>query len=131
MARDASIQKIARCSHCFHNEGLRLEALKLGERPAHCSRCGSQTGTGLNEEQCGQLLERFFIDGSRSNDPFGVSPYMNGLGNPHDIHFDQTLQSDFEMLISIDALGLRRRSPKTYLVGDTEHWGAFQAMVEY
>src|SRR5213595_1959865 len=117
-----SFQHVVYCSDCFHNEGLRLEATRLGEAQTVCPHCGSRSGVGLDEDQCGQLLERFFIDGSRSNGSFGVAPYMNGAGNPHGIQFDATLQSDFERLIGIDALGLRLRSPKTYLVGDTEHW---------
>jgi len=119
------------CSDCFNNEGLRLEAIKLGAAQGKCPRCGSQSGAGLNDDQCSELLERFFIAGSMSVGPVGISPYMTGVGNAHRMQFDPTLQSDFETLISIDSLGLRLRAPKTYLVGDTEHWDAFQEMIDY
>jgi len=56
---------------------------------------------------------------------------MSGAGNPHRIQFDSTLHNDFQTLTKIDSLGLRLRAPKTYLVGDTEHWDAFQGMVEH
>jgi len=120
------------CSDCFKNEGLRLEALKLGHtRSEKCPRCGSEKGAFLNENQCGELLEKFFIDGTMSIGTFGISPYKLGAGNPHDIKFDLTLHDDFEILIAVDALGLRRRSPKTWHVGDTKHWGAFEEMIQY
>jgi RES domain-containing protein len=120
------------CSDCFKNEGLRLEALKLGDkRSEKCPRCGSEKGALLNEDQCGELLERFFIYGTTSIGTFGISPYKLGAGNPHDVKFDATLKDDFETLIGVDALGLRLRAPKTWLVGDTKHWGAFEEMIEY
>src|SRR6059058_3309200 len=100
------------CSDCFNNQGLRLEAIRLGSQHGRCPRCGSETGSGLSEDQCGELLERFFIEGSRSIGSFGISPYMSGAGNPHRIEFDSTLQSDFETIMGIDSLGLRLRSPK-------------------
>ena len=128
---DIATPPIVCCSDCFNNEGLRLEAIKLGVRQGKCPRCGSVTGLVLDENQCGDLLERFFVAGSRSIGAFGVSPYMNGMGNPHGIQFDSTLHEDLETLTKIDSLGLRLRAPKTYLVGDTEHWDAFQGMVEH
>jgi|ERR1700730_329605 len=128
---DIATPPIVCCSDCFNNEGLRLEAIKLGVRQGKCPRCGSVTGLVLDENQCGDLLERFFVAGSRSIGAFGVSPYINGMGNPHGIQFDSTLHEDLETLTKIDSLGLRLRAPKTYLVGDTEHWDAFQGMVEH
>lgn len=54
---------------------------------------------------------------------------MYGGDDAPRIRFDATLQSDFENLLRIDSLGLRLRSPKTYLVGDNEVWDAFRELV--
>src|SRR5437870_6249302 len=120
------------CSDCFKNEGLRLEALKLSNKQSEkCPRCGSEKGVLLNEDQCGELLERFFVYGTTSIGTFGVSPYKLSVGNLDDIKFDVTLNDDFETLIGVHGLGLRLRAPKTWLVGDTKHWHAFEEMIGY
>jgi hypothetical protein len=56
---------------------------------------------------------------------------MLGAGNSHGIKFDSTLRVDFGMLTKIGSLGLRLRAPRTYLIGDTKHWGAFGEMIEF
>jgi hypothetical protein len=121
---------IVLCSDCLSNDGLRIEAMKIGKLQGRCLQCGSERGVGLGQDGCYELVQKFFIEGTRALGPFGVSPYMNGTGNEHRIKFDATLQPDFEKLLTVGAVGLRLRAPRTYLVGDTEFWEAFQTLVE-
>jgi hypothetical protein len=126
-----NVDEIVLCSDCIANEGLRLEAIKLGTPSgARCPNCCSMQGAVLDKAACDDLIEKFFIDGTRSLGPFGVSPYMSGVGNEHDISFDVTLQADFEKLLSVGSTGLRLRAPRTYLVGDTEFWEAFDTLIK-
>jgi hypothetical protein len=119
------------CSECFKNEGLRLEARKLGKfRTGTCGHCGSQEGVSLNGDQCAELIYSFFVKGAVGLASWGLSPYKSGfVGNPHNLHFDPTLEPDFQLLLSVPELGLGYHSPRTWKVGDTRHFDLFSEII--
>jgi hypothetical protein len=119
------------CSDCFKNQGLRFEAKKLSDHKGGvCSRCGSAAGFHLNEDQCVELIDRFFVDGSLRVRDWMISPFRFGFGNRHNIQFDSTLEGDFQLLLLNPELGLQYRAPKTFLVGDTEHFSLFGEIID-
>lgn len=63
------------CSDCFKNEGLRIEAERLGiksDRP--CSHCGSTEGAKFSTGTLETLLRNFFVAGSVPPNVGGFAP---------------------------------------------------------
>ena len=57
--------EVALCSNCFHDEGLRLDAERIGiEINSACPNCGSDTGRKLDKEVIAALAHRFFVWGT-------------------------------------------------------------------
>ena len=50
------------CSGCFHDEGLRLSAERIGQRDmSKCPNCGSQSGLKLSKWFVATLAQQFFM----------------------------------------------------------------------
>lgn len=65
----------ALCSECFRDEGLRLDARKLGlEDSCPCPRCGDVNGRKLTIRHIEYLAYRFFEWGSLIRYEFGAAP---------------------------------------------------------
>src|SRR2546423_645778 len=63
------------CSDCFRNQGLRLDALRLGKADQQvCNQCGSTTGAKLTGAQIISLAHRFFVVGSLHRTEYGGAP---------------------------------------------------------
>src|SRR5438105_3775479 len=60
------------CSACFKDEGLRLNAAKIGmENDQPCPNCGSPDGRKLTKELTRQLCYEFFVRGTIMKFPYG------------------------------------------------------------
>lgn len=57
--------KIVLCSNCFNDNGLRLDAFKIGiEKAIACPNCHAENGKKLNRELIEELAHRFFVRGT-------------------------------------------------------------------
>ena len=55
------------CSKCFHNKGLVIESEKIGiQDNSICLNCKNNNGVKLNESLIQDLIEIFFINGSKN-----------------------------------------------------------------
>lgn len=63
------------CSNCFSNEGLRIDAAKVGfENGDSCPNCRSVSGRKLTKVLIKKLCHRFFVRGTITRCKFGGSP---------------------------------------------------------
>lgn len=117
-ARDAA----ALCSKCFHNEGLRLDAEKLGWANDHaCPNCGSLDGAKLCARRAEHLAHRFFVIGSLHKTRYGGAPVIQFNSHretdldPNPFHSD-----DASLLSKALGIGFFYYGPPTWAVGDVE-----------
>jgi len=112
------------CSDCFRDEGLRLEAAKLGiSRNGRCPHCGSGSGRKLGEGQLEQLLFEFFWVGSFARTEFGGASRLKS--NPSNygergVQFPSWLQDDAHLLEDRLKVGLFHYGPPLWQIGLVE-----------
>ncbi|WP_395943934.1 hypothetical protein [Brevundimonas sp.] len=65
------------CSLCFSNEGLKLDAERIGTTSSEvCPTCGSNTGLKLDRHHALWLVHRFFVVGSLHKTEYGGAPVI-------------------------------------------------------
>ena len=86
MAQDGD--EVVHCSECFADQGLRLDAQRLGERreadaqraagavPSKCPHCGATTGQKLALADIELLAFRFFVRGTVLRQEYGAAPVI-------------------------------------------------------
>jgi hypothetical protein len=91
-----TIGKILICSDCFKDEGLKLDAFKIGIANSQiCKNCKSKKGNKLTKELVLALCDRFFVRGSIRKCDFGGYPvimYNNHHYNNSDIDLSPWLR---------------------------------------
>jgi RES domain len=112
------------CSNCFRNEGLRIEAEKLGQRQeSPCPACSSTSGKKIDEGLLWELCRRFFDYGSRSLYqppayriiPPSLGPQFKG----YEVKFDTSLSDDAARIKQSADIGLRYNAPNIRRMGIT------------
>ena len=69
--------KAIACSECFHDQGLRLAAQRLGVTDSTaCPKCGAPIGRKLNSDRLAALASRFFVWGSLLRCEYGAAPQI-------------------------------------------------------
>jgi hypothetical protein len=65
------------CSECFRDQGLRLDAQRLGVTDSTaCPNCGAIIGRKLNSDRLAALASRFFVWGSLLRCEYGAAPQI-------------------------------------------------------
>lgn len=112
------------CSCCFKDDGLRIEAEKLGKKIVGvCPKCGSWKGHKLTNEDVEELQFRFFWEGSFYRSEFGGASRI--VSNPYryknsDIKFAPWLTDDAELLQETLRVGLFHYGPPLWRLGEIE-----------
>lgn len=117
------------CSECFKNEGLKLEAQKIGYDDNNvCNNCTSSTGKKLVKEQLCLLMQRFFLHGSVPQNIGGYASIYRLSDNPgmESVKFKSALQLDYELIREWTGLVLFHYGPPLWRLGLTEHYQAFE-----
>jgi hypothetical protein len=116
------------CSACFEDQGLRLDAWRLGEdETSTCSNCGNLDGKKLSEKSLGQLAHRFFVWGSLHKCDFGAAPVIQF--NQHQktsINVSQWLKNDVHLFEKLLGVGFFHYGPRLWMVGEVEPLKALQ-----
>lgn len=69
--------KAIACSECFHDQGLRFDAQRLGVTDSTaCPNCGATIGRKLNSDRLAALASRFFVWGSLLCCEYGAAPQI-------------------------------------------------------
>lgn len=110
------------CSLCFSNEGLKLDAERIGTTSSEvCPTCGSNTGLKLDRHHALWLVHRFFVVGSLHKTEYGGAPVIqfnvmrkNEI-DPHPYH-----AADAALLERVLGIGLFYYGPPLWAVGEVE-----------
>ena len=112
------------CSNCFTDEGLRLDAFRLGvSQPSVCPRCGTKEGQKLDREAIGVLAHRFFVRGTLRRFDYGAAPaiqfneHQRGMGN---IELPTWLKDDVELIEAAIGIGFFRYGPRLWMLGEVK-----------
>jgi hypothetical protein len=108
------------CSECFEDQGLRLDALRLGEpSDERCPRCGRTQGRKLPKRALEHLAHRFFIWGSLHKCDYGAAPVIQF--NEHQktsITPSPWLVNDVKLLEECLSVGFFHYGPRMWMVGE-------------
>src|SRR4051812_49004703 len=98
------------CSNCFKDEGLRLDAFKIGiESIEECKNCKSKNGRKLNSELVIDLCNRFFVRGTIEKSDYGGYPLIMFNENHYknsDIDVSPWLKEDLKLIEETGKVGM-------------------------
>ena len=115
-------EDLVACSNCFTNEGLRLDAERLGESDSStCPRCTAAGGPKLNSERLMTLAQNFFVWGSVRRFKYGAAPAVQfNDRRKTDIEVPRSLRADVALLEDILGIGFFSYGPRYWMWGEIE-----------
>ena len=110
------------CSNCFVNEGLRLDADRLGEDDSSvCSRCAANDGRKLTTSRLATLAQHFFVWGSVHRLDYGAAPAIQfNDRRKTDIDLPGSLRADAAIFGDALRIGFFLYGPRVWMVGEIE-----------
>ncbi len=110
------------CSGCFRDEGLRLDAQRIGIADSTaCSNCGAITGRKLDADRLAALAHRFFVWGSLLRCDYGAAPLIQF--NQHQqtsITVPSWLEPDMRLIERTLGVGFFHYGPRLWMIGEVE-----------
>ncbi len=118
------------CSKCFINQGLKLDAGRIGiEQEGVCPHCGSTDGRKLDKELVERLAFRFFVRGTYHRTTYGGAPIVQ-MNEHHygktEIDAPDSLKADIALLEEGGRIGFFYYGPRLWMVGEVEPLKALQ-----
>lgn len=112
------------CSNCFVDEGLRINAFKLGlEREGDCPNCQSASGRKLTKSDIQKLAWRFFVSGTTIRCKYGAAPVIQF----NEQHYGKStispsiwLKKDVQLIEIAAKIGFFHYGPRLWMVGEVE-----------
>ena len=128
-ADDNSIQ-IELCAKCFTDQGLRLEATRIGQESDECCpNCGATDGRKLDKERVKSLAHRFFVRGTYHRTTYGGAPIVQ-MNEHHygrsNIKTPDSLKDDVALIERSAGIGFFYYGPNMWMVGETSPLNALQ-----
>lgn len=110
------------CSECFIDEGLKIDAHRLGTQdPKLCPNCNNSQGNKLTQNNLEYLAYRFFYWGSLHKCEYGAAPIIAyNLNQPTSIKASSWLQNDILLFEQLLGIGLFYYGPNLWMVGEIE-----------
>ncbi len=116
------------CSECFRDQGLRLDAQRLGVADSTaCPNCGATIGRKLNADRLATLAHRFFVWGSLLRCDYGAAPLIQF--NQHQktsITVPSWLEADMRLIERTLGVGFFHYGPRLWMIGEVEPLKALQ-----
>jgi hypothetical protein len=116
------------CSNCFSDQGLRLDAERIGEADDfECPNCSDRSGRKLTKDRVAALAQRFFVWGTLHKREYGAAPIVQF--NEHQktsITTSRWLEKDIELIGSTLRVGFFYYGPRLWMVGEVEPLKALQ-----
>jgi hypothetical protein len=118
------------CSVCFNDQGLRLEAEKIGiEDASSCPNCGNTMGRKLPQAILEHLADRFFVRGSFVHYKYGGAPrIVFNKQRRSDIRASSWLKQDVILIERLLDIGFFEYGPRLWMVGEVEPLKALQGL---
>jgi hypothetical protein len=116
-------EPVVGCSHCFRDQGLRLDAQQIGDvhDESPCPLCGSPDASKLTKRALFSLAHRFFVWGSLQKMAYGAAPLIQfNDRRSSDIAFPGPLNDDMHLLERVLGIGFFRYGPRMWMVGEVE-----------
>lgn len=118
------------CSDCFTDEGLRIDAFKLGtESQNRCLKCGSTEGRKLTKQNVENLAWTFFVRGTTIRTKYGAAPVIQCNQhhyNKSDISPSNWLTDDIKLIEEAAKIGFFHYGPRLWMIGQVEPLKALQ-----
>ena len=119
---------VSLCSDCFRDQGLRLEAERIGlVNSAVCPNCGSTTGSKLSADLVGALAHRFFFWGTLKRSDYGARSLV--AFNEHQstsISTSPWFEEDIRLIEKTIGVGFFYYGPRLWMLGEVEPLKALQ-----
>jgi len=116
------------CSDCFHDQGLRLDAERIGVvESSACSNCGSTTGSKLNANLIRALAHRFFVWGTLHRCDYGAASVVQF--NQHQstsISTSPWFEQDIRLIERTIGVGFFYYEPRLWMIGEVKPLKALQ-----
>ena len=117
-------EEILLCSNCFQDEGLKLDAIKIGlDIDVPCPNCKTKTGKKLNKNLTLHLAHRFFVVGTLHKYDFGAAPriqFNHYQYKKTSIDFNVWLNEDIKLIEEAAKVGLFHYGPRAWMYGQNE-----------
>ncbi len=116
------------CSDCFHDEGMRLSAIAVGQRDmSKCPNCGSQAGVKLSRRLIAVLAQQFFVSGTIKRERYDGSPIVQfNQRQLTSIEMPTWLEPDVRLIERTIQVGFFHYSPRRWMIGENEPLKALQ-----
>jgi len=110
------------CSHCFSNQGLQLDAERIGKDNLDpCPNCGAKGFKKLPLEGVGALAHRFFVWGSISRRRYGAAPLIQfNEYQKTSINIAPWLTEDVQLMERLLGVGFFHYGPRLWMIGEIE-----------
>lgn len=122
--QDWDFMTLLLCSACFQDQGLRLDAERLGlTNEAPCPHCGSTKGKKIDREGLEWLAERFFVHGTLQRPRYGGYPALkfNEQRYPeNEVQFPEWLRDDADLISETLKIGIFHYGPRYWMFGEVE-----------
>jgi hypothetical protein len=120
--------KAIACSECFHDQGLRLDAQRLGvDDLAACPNCGATSGRKLNSDRLARLTHRFFVLGSQLRSDHGAAPQIQfNQRQKTSITMPSWLEADVRLIERALCVRFFHYAPRLWMIGEVEPLKALQ-----
>jgi hypothetical protein len=112
------------CSNCFTDQGLRLDAERLGSKgEGTCLQCGIEGGSRLDRDQVESLAYRFFVLGTIHRYEYGGAPGVR-FNEQHRgstcILVSDWLKHDLRLIEDKLGVGFFPYGPRLWMCGEVE-----------
>ena len=117
-----STKPFVACSSCFSNEGLRLDAERLGQNiSSPCPRCSATESRKLTSSYLSILCQEFFVWGSAPKLPYGAAPWLQfNKHNKTDPDLKDMLIEDVAIFEDVLGIGFFFYGPRLWMIGEIE-----------
>lgn len=124
----AAMTDVELCSNCFHDQGLRLDAERLGiADSSSCPKCSSMAGRKLNADLVVSLAHRFFVWGTLQRCDYGAAPLVQfNQSQVTSIGTSSWLEEDVRLFETTLNVGFFYYGPRLWMVGEVEPLKALQ-----
>ncbi len=116
------------CSNCFQDQGLRLDAMRIGiAEDSACPTCGEKNGRKLSRDLIFNLAHRFFVWGTLRREKYGAAPVIQ-FNDRQSTSIDTApwFEPDLHLFEQVIGVGFFYYGPRLWMIGEVEPLKALQ-----